>query len=190
MNKKAQNLSVTTIVIIVLAVIVLVVLVLGFTGGWGNLWGRMKGFLGGGPNINSIVQACNVACTTQSKYDFCVTERRVILEDKKKITGWSCYELPVLYTDELSDIGSCDDIECDLACDEDIGWNGIWMAEGSCESRGRDEPKLVERFFITEKNKDAKVAKEIFSEYISEEDKAGNEANECCVVISNITKTS
>lgn len=77
MNKKAQGLSVTTIVIIVLALVVLVVLVLGFTGGWGNLWGRMGGFFGGGSNVDSIVQACQVSCATQSKYDYCTRERPI-----------------------------------------------------------------------------------------------------------------
>lgn len=74
MNKKAQSLSISTIVIIVLAVIVLVVLVLGFTTGWGNLWGRISSFFGDS-NVDSVVQACNVACTTESRYDFCEKER-------------------------------------------------------------------------------------------------------------------
>ena len=46
-SKKGAELSVTTIVIIVIALIVLVVLVIGFTGGWGNLWGRVQSFFGG-----------------------------------------------------------------------------------------------------------------------------------------------
>jgi len=76
MNKKAQNITIGTIILMVLALIVLVVLVVGFTGGWTNLWGRISGFFGGA-NVDSVVQACNVACATQAKYDFCDRERTV-----------------------------------------------------------------------------------------------------------------
>ncbi len=69
-NKKGAEMTIGTIVIIVLALIVLVVLVLGFTGGWTNLWGRITSFFGGS-NVDSIVQACQVACSTNSKYDWC-----------------------------------------------------------------------------------------------------------------------
>ena len=75
-NKKGSEMTIGTIVIIVLALIVLVVLVLGFTGGWGNLWGRITSFFGG-PNIDSVVQACEMACTTKAKYDYCERVRTV-----------------------------------------------------------------------------------------------------------------
>ncbi len=77
MNKKGQNITISTIILIVLALIVLVVLVIGFTGGWGNLWGRITSFFGGGTNIDTIVQSCQLACTTQAKYDFCTRQRSV-----------------------------------------------------------------------------------------------------------------
>lgn len=76
-NKKAAEMTVGTIIIIVLALIVLVVLVVGFTGGWTNLWGRISSFFGGGSNVDSIVQACQVACTTSQQYEFCERMRTV-----------------------------------------------------------------------------------------------------------------
>ncbi len=75
-GKKGTEMTIGTIIIIVLALIVLVVLVLGFTGGWSNLWGRITGFFGGS-NVDSIAQACQVACSTNSKYDWCTRERNL-----------------------------------------------------------------------------------------------------------------
>lgn len=79
MNKKGAEMTIGTIIIIVLALIVLVVLVLGFTGGWSNLWSRITSFFGGS-NVDSIVQACQVACSTSSKYDYCDRARTVKAE--------------------------------------------------------------------------------------------------------------
>lgn len=81
MNKKGAEMTVGTIIIIVLALIVLVVLVVGFTGGWTNLWGRISNFFGGGSNVDSIVQACQVACTTNQKYEFCDRMRTIKAEE-------------------------------------------------------------------------------------------------------------
>ncbi len=84
-NKKGAELTIGTIVIIVLALVVLVVLILGFTSGWGNLWGRITSFFGGGNNVDSVVQACSVVCSTNSMNDFCVIDRtlRVNKDDPK-----------------------------------------------------------------------------------------------------------
>lgn len=80
-SKKAQNITVTTIIIIILALVVLVVLILGFTGGWGQLWSKITSFFGK-PNVDTIVQACSVACTTESKYEYCSRPRTIRTEDK------------------------------------------------------------------------------------------------------------
>jgi len=84
MNKKAAEMTIGTIIIIVLALIVLVVLVVGFTGGWSNLWGKITAFFGGGTNVDTIVQACELACTTKAKYDYCDKIRTLKFEDAEK----------------------------------------------------------------------------------------------------------
>ncbi len=84
-NKKGAEMAIGTIVIIVLALVVLVILVLGFTSGWGNLWGRITSFFGGGNNVDSVVQACGVACSTQATYDYCTRVRTVKQEGKPDI---------------------------------------------------------------------------------------------------------
>ena len=91
-DKKAQNITVTTIIIIVLALIVLVVLVLGFTGSWSQLWERITGVFGG-PNVASVVQACQVSCTTESTYDYCTRMRTVRFDDKAKDGKYNCKSL-------------------------------------------------------------------------------------------------
>lgn len=79
-GKKGAEMTVGTIIIIVLALIVLVVLVVGFTGGWTNLWSRVTSFFGGA-NVDSVVQACQVACTTEQKYEFCDRMRIIKAEE-------------------------------------------------------------------------------------------------------------
>lgn len=88
--------TIGTIVIIVLALIVLVVLVLGFTGGWSNLWGRITSFFGGS-NVDSIVQACQVACSTNSQNDYCVRERSVKFDEGSGKTNakYNCKKLEI-----------------------------------------------------------------------------------------------
>lgn len=85
MNKRGAEMTIGTIVIIVLAIIVLVVIALGFGTGWSNLWERITGFLGGGPNVDSVVQACSAACLSNSQYSFCSTQRELRYEVNEKV---------------------------------------------------------------------------------------------------------
>ena len=69
-HKKAQEMSTTTIILIILGVIVLVVLVLGFRMGWD----KVLPFLSSN-NVQNVVTACGTACATGSQYDFCTAPR-------------------------------------------------------------------------------------------------------------------
>jgi len=89
LGKRGMELTIGTMVVIVLAIVVLVVLIVGFTGGWGNLWGNISAFFGGS-NIDSIVQACNTACLTNSKNAWCLEERKIT---GVSITEKTCDEL-------------------------------------------------------------------------------------------------
>lgn len=79
-NKKAAEMTIGTIIVIILALVVLVVIVYGFTTGWSNLWEKITGFGGGKDNVQSIVQSCQLACTTSSNYDWCTKERKINVE--------------------------------------------------------------------------------------------------------------
>ena len=81
MNKKAQGLSTNAIILIVLGVIVLVILTIGFFAGWEKIapWISKN-------NVDTIVQQCEVACTTNSVYDYCSKER-VLNDGENKVPG-------------------------------------------------------------------------------------------------------
>ena len=68
--------TLATIIAIVLGIAVLVFLIFGFSGGWNNLWDRVTQF-GGGSNIDTIRQACALACTGQSENTYCNQDRMV-----------------------------------------------------------------------------------------------------------------
>jgi len=72
MNKRGQGLSTNAIILIVLGVVVLVVLIGGFTIGWGQMapWIKTN-------NVATIAQACGVACSTGSQFDYCSVDREL-----------------------------------------------------------------------------------------------------------------
>jgi hypothetical protein len=77
MNKKGQQMTLGTIIAIVLGITVLVFLIWGFSTGWSNMWNKITAFGGGSANIDTIVQACALACSTQNEYGFCTEVRTV-----------------------------------------------------------------------------------------------------------------
>lgn len=104
-TKKAQEFSVTTLVVIVLAIIVLVVLALGFGTGWTNLWSKISGYFQP-VNVDSTKQACQYACTTQANYDYCCNVRQVTFTKGENPTLMTCFSGKAqLQTD------------CDINCD-------------------------------------------------------------------------
>jgi len=87
MNKKGAEMTIGTIIVIVLALVVLVILVYGFSTGWTNLWDKITGFGGGRVNVQTVVQSCQLACTTNSQYDYCNKTTAVIFSTDKKDTA-------------------------------------------------------------------------------------------------------
>ena len=77
MNKKAQGLSTNAIILIILGVIVLVILAIGFLAGWDKIAPWIKP----SNNVQTIVDACSMACSTNSVYDYCSKERELKAED-------------------------------------------------------------------------------------------------------------
>ena len=74
LNKKAQDLSIGTLILIVLGIVVLVLLILGFSLGWSNLWEKINIFQGGS-SLESVIQACNIAVASNSQYINCQDSR-------------------------------------------------------------------------------------------------------------------
>ncbi len=143
-NKKGAEMTIGTLVIIVLAVVVLVVLVFGFATGWGNLQSKINNFFGGAENVDSAVQACNLACSTSSQYAFCSQVRTVkasteifsVESAAEKKFGYSaggeasaridttCDNLAQHYS--TSGFETCDNLDCSVKC-TDLG--GVWEAD-------------------------------------------------------------
>lgn len=68
-DKKGQELSITTLVLIVLGVIILVLLVLGFTKGWDFIFGKFD--LLPGQNLEAVAQSCKISAQGKLTIDYC-----------------------------------------------------------------------------------------------------------------------
>jgi hypothetical protein len=108
MNKKAQGLSTSTIILIVLGLIVLVVLVIGFSMGWANV----KEWIAPSTNVDDIVQQCSIACSTDQKYAFCSQPRELKTKGEETIKDTTCYALAERKS--LYGIGKCRLLNCDV----------------------------------------------------------------------------
>ena len=117
-DKKGQELSTNVIILIILGVVVLVVLILGFTVGWGKIAPWLSS-----ENVDSVVNQCSVACSTQSVYDYC-TKERTLNDGEKEIKDLPCWELSHYSDFEKYGIASCSSIDCKRSCGE-IG--GSWV---------------------------------------------------------------
>jgi len=81
MNKKGQELTIGTLILIVLGVIILVLLVIGFSVGWENIFKKFNIF-GGGTDIESVVQSCKIALSSNAKYSFCSDFKKISVDGK------------------------------------------------------------------------------------------------------------
>jgi hypothetical protein len=86
MNKKGQEMSTNTIILIILGLIILVILALGFSLGWD----KILPFIKQDNNVKEVVSACQIACTQQSVYDFCT--KKLDLKVGKDTFKESCTE--------------------------------------------------------------------------------------------------
>jgi hypothetical protein len=92
-NKKAQQMTLGTIIAIVLGLIVLVFLIYGFSTGWGNLWDRVTGLGGGSVNVATVNTDCTVACQQENQHGFCNRTRNVVLEEGAESKTYTCQNL-------------------------------------------------------------------------------------------------
>lgn len=110
LNKKAQGMSTSTIVLLILGIIILVVLVLGFTLGWNRLapWVKTN-------NIDSIKSSCAIACQTSNQYEYCSISREVNDANNDKFQE-TCYNLANdpegVYSARGYGIATCPQIDC------------------------------------------------------------------------------
>lgn len=131
LNKRGQELTTGTIILIVLGVVLLVFLIYGFSVGWTNLFERLTNV--GGTSQSAVIMGCAKDCATKSAVDY-NRRREMTLEtpDKKKV------KLEV----------TCKLLENGFA-DESI----IKRADVNCVFFNSTENKLVKITAVTEKSK-------------------------------------
>jgi hypothetical protein len=118
-NKKAQEMSVTTIILIVLGLFVLVILILGFTMGWNNI----KEWVIPSDNVKSINDQCNIACGTDQMYGYCF-EKRELKSKEENLKNVTCYSLNT--KKPIYGIVGCAAIECGI-------YNDLTAAQTECK---------------------------------------------------------
>ncbi|MBU2104327.1 MAG: hypothetical protein KKF67_00925 [Nanoarchaeota archaeon] len=108
-DKNAQGLSTSAIILIILGVFVLVILIVGFTMGWNTLKERL---MGSSSNVGKIAEACNLACSTDSVYDYCNMKRELKDEDGNTLKDVTCYMLSLEDNLKKYGISKCSSVDC------------------------------------------------------------------------------
>jgi len=126
-SKKGAEMTIGTIVIIIIALIVLVFLIVGFTMGWGNLTDKIKALIGGGSNVQTVVQGCQLACSSSSAFDYCSKQRDVRFDDEAKDDlklKYTCYQM------EAKNVGldACRGIDCSGQAKTCVSLGGEWKS--------------------------------------------------------------
>lgn len=124
LDKRGQELSVNTLILIIIGVLVLVFLIIGFRIGWEKVFP----FIAPANNVKDVTDKCSLACSTNAVYDFCTASREVHVDQEikdlgKKFSG-SCYELR-----GVTQLGveACPGVQC-----KDFVYSSETLAKLSC----------------------------------------------------------
>lgn len=137
MNKKAQGLSITTIILIILGVAVLVVLILGFALGWD----KILPWISPSNNVNQVVQQCVTACSTGDNYGYCYAAKTVKVESGE-IKYVTCNDLA--NNKESWGFTKCSSINCQLKI-EDYGS----LCDNACQAKNKESYCTIKRSYIS-----------------------------------------
>lgn len=121
-SKKAQEFSITTLVVLVLAVIVLVIVVLGFWKGWDYVFGKV-GLLPG--NLEAVAQSCSASGKAGLETSYCYELKSVTIngvkqymncEELKKYAAVDDLEEKICNSDKVDDSASalCNSLKKDI----------------------------------------------------------------------------
>ena len=125
-DKKAQQITLSTLIMIVLGVVVLALLIYGFNVGWGNIFDNVNQYTGSS-NVDTVRSACALACSqgeTGGQSAYCTEERKVkfgteleLGKDKKKESGvtTNCKDLAINSDYDSLNIADCSAITCPTA---------------------------------------------------------------------------
>lgn len=91
-DKKAAEMTIGTVIVIILSLVVLIFLIYSFSKSGGSLMDNLKNYFGGGANVDTVVRACQAACATKSVYDYSQMPRDVKFDTTYK-TSLKCIDL-------------------------------------------------------------------------------------------------
>lgn len=99
MNKKAIEINVATIIIVILAILVLVILALYFTGGMKSLWSKITPVPGAyeQTDVENARNACTLLCTAgqSAKTAYCEKVFQIRLKDSTETKPLKCWDYPI-----------------------------------------------------------------------------------------------
>lgn len=135
-DKKGQELSTATIILIVLGVLILVILIVGFTLGWN----KILPFIKPTNNVDDIVQQCSIACNLDQKYNYCSKEI-TLKSEQETIESTTCYILfkkkpayEIAACPAFTDCGFYDDLaaakKACTAVSQSVGFIGTDLKKG------------------------------------------------------------
>ena len=75
LNKRGQDLTIGTLILIVLGIVVLVLLIIGFTKGWGFIFDKFES--APGKSLQTTIESCNFAGQGGLRADYCLELKRV-----------------------------------------------------------------------------------------------------------------
>ena len=137
-NKKAQGTSVTFIIALVIGVLVLVFAV--------YMIYKAPSVESGKVNVGSVVQTCQVSCSSNVFYDYCTRTRNIVFDEtgKKNPKNNQPYTCRQLETENVG-LDRCDALTCDVQyykcadlaqtnCAGAIGCNVAFVAPGEVKN--------------------------------------------------------
>ena len=75
-DKKGQQMTLSTIIAIVLGIVVLIFLIYGFSTGWSNLWGKVTGSVSGS-NVEDKIKDCETDCSLGERTAYCFENKEL-----------------------------------------------------------------------------------------------------------------
>ena len=97
MNKKAVEMNVNTIIVVILAILVLVILALYFTGGMRSLWERITPVPGAyeQTDVENARNACTLLCSADAKTSYCEREFQIKKKGSTETVTMQCWDDPI-----------------------------------------------------------------------------------------------
>jgi len=124
-NKKGQDLSIGTLILIVLGIVVLVLLILGFSMGWTNLWEKINIF-GGSGSISTVITNCGLLVASDSSYSYCNDFKKIDVDGSNKAEYVNCDDPRVKggLSSQLTCTGDPVTVKCQSLAKKDAIVNG------------------------------------------------------------------